>query len=759
MNKLYLLIFLTSLIFQNLPVQAQSSTSNGFGTFNLFEQELAEDELNELQELALKYEENNQQHLMVDTYKEMLELAHNKKYFSKEAFVLTKLGRYYLSINNLNKSEHYYRLAFSLCKSEKLSQIIVHKNLVAIFRIKREADSAIYYQQELMSLGEIKSNKGELSRANGLLADIYLRIGEYKSALKYAINQLDLAKEIEQNYLSGENLEGELESNDDIQTDKFYHKIGKIYFNMANHEFALKNYFKALSIATGKSDLLKAGRYQTSIGNAYYSKGELDSSLIYYLSAMNIAKSHILLSGRSDIEYKLGYGSLLNNIGQVYKEKGEYKEALENCLQSVKIKESANARGLDNSYSGLAEIFLLLKEPQKSKKYIDRFINMTDSLNIKLNSKRKHFLLSMYYEQVGDIAKALYHQKLFSQLKDSIYKIETAKTISKIQLNYQSKISEHENTILKAEKLNRNILIIVLLLAGLLISSVLFSRLKSKKKSAQMLDEKNKLISNKHKELEQLYVDLQENEKQLDQANKAKDKFFSIIGHDLKNPLHNLFLSTEMIYTYFDRYTREQLIENIKTMNTSAKSASNLLQNLLTWARSQSGQINYHPNNLKIYYIVEEVFELLQPSANGKNINLINEVSEEAQVYVDENMINAVIRNLISNSIKFTEISGVISIEGKELRDYYKFTIEDTGIGMKPEVRENIFKIDSHHTTIGTIGEGGTGLGLILCKEFVDYHGGEIWVESKLGVGSKFHFTLPKHQNTETKDIPDEITI
>jgi signal transduction histidine kinase len=753
MNKHYLLIIMISLSIQYLDVQAQSSTSNGFGTFNLFEKELAEDELNKLQELALKYEKNNEQNLMVDTYKEMLELAHKKKYFSKEAFALTKLGRYYLSINILNKSEHYYRLAFNLCKSQKLSQIIVHKNLVAIFRIKKQADSTIYYQKELLSLDEIKSDKGELSRANGLLADIYLRIGEYKLALKYAIKQLDIAKEIEENNIS----EKTVENNDDIQTDKFYHKIGKIYFNMANHEFALKNYFKALSIATGKNDLLKAGRYQTSIGNAYYSKEELDSSLIYYLSAMNIAKSHILLTEDDNIEYKIGYGSLLNNIGQVYKKKGEYEKALENCLQSIKIKEAANARGLENSYSGLAEIFLLLREPQKSKKYIDKFIKMTDSLNIKLNSKRKHFLLSMYYEQIGDIAKALYHQKLFAQLKDSIYRIETAETISKIQLNYQSKISEQENKILKAENLNRNILIIVLILAGLLISSVLFSRLRAKKKSAKFLDEKNKLISSKHKELEELYSDLQENEKQLDEANKAKDKFFSIIGHDLKNPLHNLFLSTEMIYTYFDRYTREQLIENIKTMNTSAKSASNLLQNLLTWARSQSGQINFHPNNLKIYYIVEEVFELLQSSAQGKNINLINEVTEGAQVYVDENMINAVIRNLISNSIKFTEISGVISIESKELRDYFKFTIEDTGVGMSPEISENIFKIDSHHSTIGTIGEGGTGLGLILCKEFVDYHGGEIWVESKLGVGSKFHFTLPKHQNTEEIEVPDEI--
>ncbi len=737
MNRLYLLIFVNFLYVQFLTAGDTSAALGGLESNSISTSQEIREKLKTLQFIAQNQKKNNNHSAMLLTLEEMLRLSQEHKLYRNQTFANSELGKYYLSIKDYNKSYSCFIEVQKICQSQGLSQVIALKNLVILFRKKNEQNSAIIYQKKLLNLKEIKSDKKEFSRASGLLSNIYLKVGELQLALKYAIQQLEIAREIKRDGTYGNDL-------DNFRADKFYYKIGKIYLSMGNHQLSLDNFFKALSIATGENDLLKAGRYQTSIGSAYYSKNELDSSLIYCLSALNIAKNRVLLGEDPELEFKVGYGSLLNNIGLIYKKKGNYEKALQSCLQSVDIKERSNVVGIENSYSGLAEIYLLLKKPRDAKKYIDKFTSLIDSSDINNNDKQRHFLLSSYYEQVANAAKALFHQKIYTQIKDSIYQSQIAETVSKIQLSYKNKISEQDNAMLQAENLSRTILFTTISIAGLLISFILFSKLRAKKKSEKILTKKNKLILSKHDELELLYENLQENERKLEEANKAKDKFLSIIGHDLKNPLHSLFLSTEMIYTYFDKYSQEQLIEKIKKMNQSAKSASDLLQNLLTWARSQSGKIIFHQNRIKIYYIIKEIYGLVQSSAQNKNIKLLNEVPQETEVYADENMINTVIRNLITNSIKFTAISGVISIECKELKEFVKFTIEDTGMGMSLEECEGLFKIDSSLRKNGTSGEQGTGLGLILCKEFIHYHGGNIWAESTLGVGTKFHFTLPK---------------
>lgn len=235
---------------------------------------------------------------------------------------------------------------------------------------------------------------------------------------------------------------------------------------------------------------------------------------------------------------------------------------------------------------------------------------------------------------------------------------------------------------------------------------------------------------------------------QLEESNKSKDKFFSIIAHDLRNPFVTLLGFTEMmIEDYFD-FTDEEKISYLKDMQKTSKASHELLDNLLQWSRSQTGRIDFEPKQVNLIDVVLENYQLVKKSADLKNIKLHVLVDDNVILYADENMITTILRNLLTNAIKFTPQNGSITIASNDLnKDTVQVSIIDTGIGIEPERIDKIFRIAETSSTEGTEGEKGSGLGLILSKEFVEKHGGKIWVESSPGAGTTFYFTLPKANN------------
>jgi len=230
---------------------------------------------------------------------------------------------------------------------------------------------------------------------------------------------------------------------------------------------------------------------------------------------------------------------------------------------------------------------------------------------------------------------------------------------------------------------------------------------------------------------------------ELRQLNNTKDKFFSIIAHDLRNPFITILGFTDLLLTDYKELDESEIIFYLEEMKKSAEISHNLLQNLLQWSRSQTGRIEFNPTKILFKNLVNVNLELLQPTAANKEIQIKSEVVDDIYVQADEDMLNTIIRNLITNAIKFTPKGGTITIAAKEVGKYAEISVEDTGVGMSEATMANLFRLDTTHSTLGTNQEAGTGLGLILCKEFVEKHDGKIWVESKLGVGSKFIFYLP----------------
>lgn len=238
---------------------------------------------------------------------------------------------------------------------------------------------------------------------------------------------------------------------------------------------------------------------------------------------------------------------------------------------------------------------------------------------------------------------------------------------------------------------------------------------------------------------------LTESEKRLKQLIATKDKFFSIIAHDLKNPLHNILqLSNLLKENYSPANNNENNLQEIVThLTTTAENTTKLLANLLEWAQFQRGHIKYNPVKLSLTKINKQCFDLLGSTAYAKGITLESSINSSIQVCADENMILTLIRNLISNAIKFTPQNGTVKVSANCKGEMVEVCVSDTGVGIEEEKLNTLFMVTNSKSTYGTEGEHGTGLGLILCKEFVNKHQGDIWVKSELNKGSQFYFTLP----------------
>jgi signal transduction histidine kinase len=234
---------------------------------------------------------------------------------------------------------------------------------------------------------------------------------------------------------------------------------------------------------------------------------------------------------------------------------------------------------------------------------------------------------------------------------------------------------------------------------------------------------------------------------ELKRANDQKDKFFSIIAHDLRSPFQGFLGLTQSLAENADSYSSEELSNVFIKMHQTADNLFSLLKNLLEWTQMQKGSMNFHPKEFSLSELITENFQVLERRSEQKGIELINTISDNVRAYGDEKMINSVLLNLISNAIKFTNKSGkvTISIKNKTEDDMVEISVTDTGIGMPESIVENLFRVGEKIRSVGTDGELSTGLGLLLCKEFVERHNGKIWVVSKQNIGSTFYFTLPSN--------------
>jgi signal transduction histidine kinase len=236
---------------------------------------------------------------------------------------------------------------------------------------------------------------------------------------------------------------------------------------------------------------------------------------------------------------------------------------------------------------------------------------------------------------------------------------------------------------------------------------------------------------------------------QLQELNASKDTFFSIISHDLRSPFQALFAYAQMLVENVGHSPPNTIRAYANNIYFSANRLFALLENLLTWSRLQRGVMEHTPKPLKLADMVADTILLFRTTASQKQVNLVFEISDELAVYGDESMVKTVLRNLISNALKFSNAGDRIIVSSRLGEARVEVAVADTGIGIAPDALPKLFRVDKKHSTPGTAGEKGTGLGLSLCQDLIQQHGGTIWAESEQGKGTTFTFTLPRHEKRD----------
>lgn len=308
------------------------------------------------------------------------------------------------------------------------------------------------------------------------------------------------------------------------------------------------------------------------------------------------------------------------------------------------------------------------------------------------------------------------------------YKI---KLIQAEKLKFQKKIVENERSMNKVLEIKVN------------------ERTEELLSTSEQLENTNELLSIQIEDKDNAIKALKKSDAKLKESNDTKDKFFSIIAHDLRSPFNNILGFSELLIENSNNYETARAEKYLGIINSSAKNTLVLLDNLLNWAKSQTGELSFKPEKIILSEIILEIVELKSSLAQAKNISLKYHPLDKAEVFADVNMLKTVLRNLVSNAIKFTNNGGFINISAISKQQFIEITVSDNGIGIKEEISNKLFDRNNHFTTEGTKNEKGSGLGLKLCKEFLEKNGGNIWIESEENKGSDFKFTLPMDKSNE----------
>jgi signal transduction histidine kinase len=341
--------------------------------------------------------------------------------------------------------------------------------------------------------------------------------------------------------------------------------------------------------------------------------------------------------------------------------------------------------------------------------------------------------LTIYYREVKDYKKAYFFYDKFNTVYDSLMGEKKNRMIREIQAKYQlgktareleelkNKNQSQLDTIDNAHAFQIYLAAITILVVILMIATF-YLLFKEKKLAAELKVKTN----------------------ELNELNISKDKFFSIIAHDLKNPFNVLVSYTSLLKTDLEMFSTEELKQIASDLNQASENGFNLLQNLLLWTRTQTNRIHIFKTNFKLAETFEKVKALVDLNLLAKDQTLTLVVDPARIVFADKDMVATIIRNLVFNAIKFSKKGAEIVLRAAETDQGLQIDVIDSGVGIPPETISKLFRIDTNTSRQGTEGETGTGLGLVICKEFIEKHEGRIWAESELGKGSVFSFTLPE---------------
>ena len=664
-----------------------------------------------------------------------------------------------------------------------------------------EPQKALRHTKQALDIALKMGDKERIADATSNTGVIYWQTGNFDMAMDYHLDANRIYTNIQ----------------DEAGIAKSFSNIGVIFSDQSHYDKALEYFFKALILHEQNNDTRGMAVLLNNIGMVYEHQQSYELAERYHLRSLELKQNldnqkgiafsysnlGLVYQGlkdyekamrffvqsleiREDLNDKREIAASARNIGYLHLLDNRFDESEEYLQYALNLfKEVEDKSGLAITFNYMGQLFLKKDQPLTAREYFLRSADIAEEIGLNRMINENYTNLAKAMADLNDYQSAFDYQNKYIALKDSLYGEETRRKIYELQLLYDREKKENEIQILRKneqisqlssqrDRLMKNFLVIAIILV-LISLFLLYNRFLIARNANVLLEKQKKEISETNSQLVELnhslleqkkmYEDLnqkinhsnkklKDSEKNLREINATKDKFFSIISHDLRNPFASIVSFSRILKRDILNMSKEELQQLAFELDKSVLKIDNLLENLLQWSRTQTGKIKYKPEYIALHEIIKENLNLFKNNARDKEIYLHDEVDDNLVVWADKNMADTVIRNLLSNALKYTNINGkiVISSYGKDHKAFV--SVKDNGVGMTEENKKKIFRTDSLHSTYGTMEEKGSGLGLLLCKEFVEKQGGEITFASERNKGSEFIFSLPV-EPSEIADIHD----
>jgi signal transduction histidine kinase len=592
------------------------------------------------------------------------------------------------------------------------------------------ADSSFYYGKKALQYADSTGYEKGKAESWRMIGNTYEMIGNYEAMLSAYHRSRLIAERI----------------GSAAQVAKVNMNIALFYKQMGEYDEALALIGKDSLVYDANGDSSQLAYTYSHLSDVSLHRQQYDKALAYIDKAIGVAVA---------LKDSLAVSSFTNDEGRILAAKGLYKKALalhEQCMDYYLRMD--DRLGEAETFILLARTNLLLKNYKKAVHYASQGLELARQLYRKKEIRDNGQVLADIYRAKGDDRMALHYFQLYKDYSDSLFNEQIRKQIFALEARYgyEKKADSMRAAVVRQEILQQHtarahtlqLSIAILLILSLVVVALLLQR------SRAVSRKSNKELSDKNAKIEQQKEAMEHQAVQLLLNNQQKDKLFSIIAHDLRGPLNSL--KGLLDFEKENRLPESEIRSMMDELRRSVDNSSELVGNLLFWASSQLNGIMVTPVCLPLRRLVDETLHLYIRLAGEKNIVLKNDVDPGLTAYADKDMIQVILRNLVSNAIKFCRKGDTVTITGQHSGNCVEICVADTGVGIKEDILEKIRRKESI-TTYGTAREKGTGLGMLLCREFTEANGGFFRIDSEWGKGSWFYFTIPADASSSSISV------
>jgi len=648
--------------------------------------------------------------------------AHSTRYIRH----ILQIGIIYYDKGKYNRALKYFVSAqrLAIITKEKLLQSQALNYIGKCSHSKGQFDKSAKFYKRALFLANKADDKESVVFSLINIGKYHETIGQYDEALSYYMKAKRLADSTTNRILKG----------------TIYNHLGSIFEILEEYDKSLAYHKRGLAEREKLGFLQGVSKSLKNLGEVYIKIQQYDTAQAYFEQSLDIA---------TQVAYKKGIVKNYMNLGIISNLQGNSDKAQRYFDEQLRlVQEMGYEKGIANAHLQFGHLYTTTKLYAKAEYHLKQALAIAEKNKMLESEKQAYYALYKIASEKQAFADALAYFKLYSATTGKIENEKIARHIAELEIKFGTEKKQQQNDLLtkdneiKTLSLRKKNLMLILNTIILLLSIVslisIYSRYRNKQKVNRLLTKLNRTTLQQNKELKKL-------NKELDAANREKDKFFSIIAHEVRNPLWWFKNLAEMLSISYKSMDEQKLEKVIRSLDDTAKNSFHLMDNLLQWSKMQLGRNAFAPEKINMLPTITDNVNLWKTAASYKNINIQYCVLPSVYAKADKEMLDTVIRNLLSNALKFTNQGGSISIRAYETDRQVTVEVEDTGIGISRERANRIFVSQKQISTLGIMHEKGSGIGLLLCKEFIEKNGGTIAVESQENRGTIFRFNLPAY--------------